>query len=188
MEYQEYQRRVIHRASHRWHSELMDIQDLKDTLEAFIEAGNRLDRVKKTLMYGRPFYMDTPGDCEELVAVGPVPIIEPRDQRLVHAMLGIATEGVEMMEAVYEFFFGEKNPGHFDLVNLQEEFGDVEWYRAFGLVDLGQTHEENIEQNDTKLEKRFGSTFSEEKANERDLEGERAALERRTCEGLEKDC
>lgn len=170
MRYEEYQRRVISRASHRWHSEKLCIADLGDVLSDFIEAGNRLDKVKKALMYGRDFTVNG----ITLPVEHPIPTPIERDQRLLHAMLGVATEGVEMMEAAFAYFF-ESKP--LDLVNLQEEFGDAEWYRAFALVDLGQSHEDNIAQNDAKLEKRFGSTFSEEKANNRDLETERKTLE-----------
>lgn len=183
MDYATYQQRVLARASHCWYNEKLDIEDLQEALKEFIESGNRLDRVKKALMYGRDFqYIE---GQENIPVQAPCPIPNERDQRLIHAMLGVATEGVEMMEAVQRFFFGDTDyegvkcvdSVPFDEVNLQEEFGDTEWYRAFGLSELNQTHEENIRQNDDKLEKRYGSTFTEEAANNRNLNTERKVLE-----------
>lgn len=175
MDYETYQTRVLARASHRWYADKVDVGDLEEVLQEFIRWGNALDGIKKSLMYGRD-YLSHPWSRGE----GPapvnhvIPVPDEIDQRLIHAMLGVATEGVEMMEAVQAFFFRGKK---FDQTNLQEEFGDTEWYRAFGLANLNQTDEANRIQNDTKLEARFGSTFTEEAANNRDLENERRLLE-----------
>lgn len=173
-----YRDRVLARASHHWHNTLVDIDDLREILVNFIEWGNRLDRVKKALMYGRAFEWDT--DSPGMPVESCVPELPEDYQRLIHAMLGIATEGVEMMEAVQQLFFlvDATRPGTFDITNLQEEFGDANWYYTFGLASLGQTAAENRAQNDAKLEARFGGTvFTEEAANERDLERERKELE-----------
>lgn len=176
MDYKLYQERVLGRASHRWHNERIPLSMLAIILREFIKWGNELDAVKKSLMYDRPFM----GELAGLASVDAETMPRPseQNQRLIHAMLGVATEGVEMMEAVQEFFFGTGEPG-FDLINLQEEFGDIEWYRALGLDALGQTDEQNREQNDAKLEKRYGSTFSEAKANNVDPAQERRVLEGR---------
>jgi hypothetical protein len=175
MDYDEYQKRVLDRASHRWHNERVPLHDFRKILENFIIWGNKLDAIKKGLMYDRE---PEPGTFSHQHPLSTVPTIPERDQRIFHAMIGVATEGVEMMEAAFEHFFGGV---HFDRVNLQEEFGDVEWYRAFGLSELRQTHEENIEQNDRKLELRYkGRQFTEQAANERDLDAERKANYRST--------
>lgn len=176
MDFATYQQRVLARASHRWHNEKLDAAMLEAVLTNYISWGQLLDKVKKSLMYGRDFY-NGQEPAGELICVPP-----EKDQRLIHAMLGIATEGVEMMEAVRDYFFGNGFNGYealkrFDLTNLQEEFGDVFWYYAFGLKELGQSDAENRAQNDAKLEKRFGAVFSEDKANNRDLDAERRTLE-----------
>lgn len=171
MDYAEYQRHVAARASTSFHGEMIERSDFYDALAFFISAGNRLDRVKKSLMYGRPYEEDyEPGN-----GIKEQPT--EQEQIIIHAILGFATEGVELVEALMKFFFeGEK----FDFINLQEEFGDGEWYRALGLTALGQTNAENLDQNDRKLEKRYGPVadgFTYKAANERDLTGERSILE-----------
>lgn len=174
---EEYTRRVLARASTQWHGEKIDVMDLKEVLSEFIEAGNLLDRAKKALMYGREFHYY--GDERD---AGPpiqeaTPPIPDHEQGIAHAILGVATEGVELVEALYAYLFENKQ---FDLVNLQEEFGDVNWYRTLGLHHVNQSHTENITQNDAKLETRFGPVeagFTYKSANERDLEAERFTLE-----------
>lgn len=172
---EQYTQHVLARASTQWHGEKMDFDMLKVVIEEFIEAGQRLDRVKKALMYGREFhYSDRSGPFGVDTETPPVP---EHEQAIAHAILGVATEGVELVEALYAYLFDNKP---FDLVNLQEEFGDVQWYRALGLQHVNQTHVENITQNDAKLEKRFGPVkdgFTYKAVNERDIEGERAVLE-----------
>lgn len=173
MQYRTYQQRVLGRASHRWHNEKLDTGDLAEVLDQFIYWGTALDSIKKALMYGRDF-VQHPGQTP-LAVNAPLPTPSEQDQLFCHAILGAATEGVELVEAMREFFFGESR--RFDPVNLQEEFGDMEWYRALGLYALGQTHEANLEQNNAKLELRFGKIFTEQAANSRDLTAERKLLE-----------
>ena len=171
----DYTMNVLARRSTQWHGDKMDTDDLKSALAEFIEAGNRLDRVKKTLFYGRDFRWDA--DQENLPVHTPTPAVGLQGTDIIHAILGAATEGVELVEALYKFFIDSPGDAGFDHVNLQEEFGDLAWYRALGLFALNQTHQQNIEQNDAKLEKRFGPAFTQEAANNRDLAGEREVLE-----------
>lgn len=171
---EEYTRRVLARASTQWHGERIDIDDLRTVLKQFIYWGNTLDSVKKALMYNRDFAW--PDDSVPRIE-NETPPIPDHEQGLAHAILGVATEGVELVEALYAYLFEGKQ---FDLVNLQEEFGDVNWYRTLGLHHVNQSHTENITQNDAKLETRFGPVeagFTYKSANERDLEAERFTLE-----------
>jgi hypothetical protein len=172
---EQYTRNVMARASTQWHGEKIDFEDLREALQEFIVAGNRLDRVKKALMYGRDFQYEKGHTGMPIVT--PTPPIPEHEQGIAHAILGAATEGVELVEALYGYLFDNKE---FDIINLQEEFGDLAWYRALGLQHVNQTHVENLIQNDAKLEKRFGPVdvgFTYKAVNERDLEGERAVLE-----------
>jgi NTP pyrophosphatase (non-canonical NTP hydrolase) len=171
----DYTMNVLARRSTQWHGDKMDFSDLRDVLAEFIEVGNRLDRAKKTLFYGRAFSW---GENADNFPIGtPTPAVGLQETDIIHAILGAATEGVELVEALHKFFFDSPGDEGFDHVNLQEEFGDLAWYRALGLFALNQTHQQNIEQNDAKLEKRFGPAFTQEAANNRDLAGEREVLE-----------
>lgn len=178
MDYATYQQRVLTRASHRWHNENVSFEAFAAIIEDFIEAGNQLDKLKKALMYGRELGINPYGNLglDPTDSITQLPSQEELGEpvcRLFHACIGLATEGVEMMEHMRDLF----NGAELDAVNMQEEFGDAEWYRAFGLATLGQTHEANLAQNDAKLEARFGPAFSEEAANNRDLATERNILE-----------
>lgn len=94
--------------------------------------------------------------------------------RLLHAILGIATESGELMDVLKKYFFYGKE---IDRTNLIEELGDLCWYIAvacdvlnIGLEDIWKT---NIE----KLRARYGDKFSSQKATNRDLDKERDILE-----------
>ena len=176
MKYTDYQKNVLARASKSFHGGKVPTTELLNALDQFIKWGNVLARAKKSLFYGRDFFPANPAfnAGEHFTTIDEDYQLTEKEQVLIHAILGHATESVELAEVLVKLMRGT---GTFDDVNIQEEFGDGEWYRALGLSQLGQTHEENLKQNDAKLERRFGKAFDPEKANERDLEGERAALE-----------
>lgn len=182
MEYSQYQQHVLARASTAFHGDKLPARTTHDILKTFIDIGNELDKVKKTLMYGRTYdgtlkdeyHSDGDVTMEQLVGE-----LDEREQGIIHAILGHATEGVELVEALFKRLFASEP---FDNINLQEEFGDGEWYRALGLHHVGQTHEENLVQNDAKLATRYGPVeegFKYKGANERDLDAERRCLEGR---------
>ena len=96
------------------------------------------------------------------------------DPRLFHALLGTITEHGELAIALGHGI----NDGDIDLVNVCEELGDSDWYKALFYeatgIDWGNVQEMIIK----KLEIRFrDKIFSEGEANERDLEAERELLE-----------
>lgn len=171
MNYEHYTRNVQARCSDEFHGHLVDECDFKIALAEFIEAGNRLDRLKKSLFYGQPFSYNE--GREGLVVDCPLETPNSFARTLIHAILGVATEGTELVEALFAYISDQP----WDIVNLCEEFGDLEWYRALGLSALGETNEHNLQRNDRKLELRFGPAFSAEGANTRDLEAERKILE-----------
>ena len=104
------------------------------------------------------------------------PVGTPRlDPFLLHAVLGILTEGVELFQAIHN------EP--LDQVHLLEEVGDVEWYLAIVYRYLQRLPEDARERNIAKLRRRFPDRFTEEGALKRDLQVERQALE-----GSDPDC
>jgi len=99
--------------------------------------------------------------------------------RLLHAVLGLASEAGEIADQLKKHFFYGKP---LDVVNLGEELGDMFWYQALMANELGTTHPEinfdSIEEtNIAKLKKRYGDKFSEQRAVKRNLDIERKILE-----------
>jgi NTP pyrophosphatase (non-canonical NTP hydrolase) len=94
--------------------------------------------------------------------------------KLLHAVLGLVSEVGEIADALKKHLIYGKP---LDLVNLVEEAGDVDWYKALLLDAIGSDIETAWERNIAKLEKRYGGEFTPEKALNRDLPAERAALE-----------
>jgi NTP pyrophosphatase (non-canonical NTP hydrolase) len=94
--------------------------------------------------------------------------------RLNHYVLGVGTEAGELQDAVKKHIaYGRVA----DAVNVVEECGDVLWYVARILKLLGFSFEDAMQMNINKLEKRFPEKFTEDAANNRDLETERTQME-----------
>lgn len=99
--------------------------------------------------------------------------------RCMHALLGMMSELGELADAFKKhLIYGAP----LDMVNLVEENGDQDWYRALFAdaikVGFAQAWEINI----AKLRKRFPDRFTSERALVRDLDGERATLEAGTAD------
>lgn len=103
--------------------------------------------------------------------------------RLLHSAMGICTEAGELMDVLKKHLFYGKP---IDYVNIQEEYGDLCWYKSLGLdvlvEELKQHSREEIEgfvqeKNIQKLAARYPEKFTCEKALERDLDKEREILE-----------
>lgn len=131
-------------------------------MKEFVKVGDKLDKIKKSLFYGKDnTFAFTRGTLEGL-----------RDQKLIdviHAILGICTESVELVEALQKPTLDE--------VNIKEELGDVLWYVAICCKTLDCTFEELMETNIAKLKARFPERFNEHDALNRNLDNERKVLE-----------
>lgn len=95
--------------------------------------------------------------------------------RLLHGAMGVSTEAGELLDAVKKHIFYGRD---LDNVNLAEELGDLLWYIHEIMdclhVELSWVMERNIE----KLKMRYkNQEFTEENANNRDLDIERKILE-----------
>ena len=99
---------------------------------------------------------------------------EVRNQRLLHAGIGLATESGEFLDALKKHVFYGKA---LDTVNLSEEMGDIFWYCALISDELGVDFAKVMETNIAKLKARYGDKFSEQKADHRNLQKERSILE-----------
>lgn len=101
-------------------------------------------------------------------------LTEGNKVQLLHALIGIVTESGELFDQFKKHIFYGKP---LDLVNLQEELGDLMWYIAILLDYLGISLEEIMAQNNAKLRARYPEKFTEDNALNRDLDGERKVLE-----------
>ncbi|MEE6250861.1 MAG: nucleoside triphosphate pyrophosphohydrolase family protein [Bdellovibrionota bacterium] len=99
---------------------------------------------------------------------------EVRNQRLLHAGIGLATESGEFLDALKKHVFYGKE---LDTVNLGEEMGDIFWYCAIIADELGLDFAKVMDTNIAKLKARYGEKFTEQAAQERDLNTEREILE-----------
>jgi NTP pyrophosphatase (non-canonical NTP hydrolase) len=95
--------------------------------------------------------------------------------RLLHASMGICTEAGELQDQLKKHIFYDKE---LDTVNLAEELGDLFFYSAVMLDELGLSFEEVMKNNIEKLRARYGEKFSKNKALKRDLKKERKILEK----------
>ncbi len=100
--------------------------------------------------------------------------MEEGDERLLHAGIGLATESGEFLDALKKHIFYGKP---LDRTNLKEEAGDLMWYIAIALDELGSSFEEVQATNIAKLRARYPEKFTEELAENRDLKTERKILE-----------
>lgn len=97
-----------------------------------------------------------------------------RAMRLMHATLGIATEAGEFVDLMKRQLFYGKHPTTAQIV---EELGDLMWYAAIAIDEIGASFEEVWAKNIAKLRVRYPDKFMEDKAINRDLPQEQKALE-----------
>lgn len=156
-------------AEKNYHYDKLTSAQLFSTIHNAIVALQELDAVKKTFAYGKELELDFDYGEED------IPVFKDRvDPDLVHAIIGIATEAGELLEALALSLFDDEE---FDVVNLKEEVGDVMWYIAIAAVRGNFTLKDSQVINILKLEKRYGEKFSVERALLRDLAAERGILE-----------
>lgn len=96
--------------------------------------------------------------------------------RTIHGIFGLITELGELTDVLKKYTFYGKPISEEDLVNLQEEIGDLMWYIAeicnANSWELDKIMYSNVE----KLRKRFPDKFSEHHALNRDLASEVESL------------
>ncbi len=78
--------------------------------------------------------------------------------RLLHMGIGMSGEAGEIIDSLKKHVIYGKE---LDKVNLVEECGDVLWYMANMLDELGVSFEEVMAQNAAKLQKRYPKGFTE---------------------------
>lgn len=97
-----------------------------------------------------------------------------QNPRILHGAMGCCTEAGELLDAVKKhIFYGRE----IDVINVKEEIGDLFWYLGILCHTYGWTFDEIWDINIAKLKQRYPEMFTEDKANNRDLDAERKILE-----------
>lgn len=161
---------------------------LLHALNALIAVGSILDLLKKNTFYKKPIDAVTYGDLWNALSHHTAMLgLENMDRvdgehaqkikiepRIFHAIIGAITEAAELAEALKKAICSSDN---IDLVNVLEEFGDINWYQAIAVDTLNGDFQKILERNIAKLKKRFPEKFTHENAINRNLQVERAVLE-----------
>lgn len=100
--------------------------------------------------------------------------VEHSQERLIHAQMGMQTETAEFTDALKKSLFYGKP---LDTVNLKEELGDLLWYVAIAMDELGTDFSTEAARVISKLKSRYPDKFTSECAENRNLETERKVLE-----------
>jgi len=163
-----------------------DTAVFKAVVEMFVACATLLDLYKKNIYYNKPINEDKWFGAMNTMhgAIHKIHRIKPSEEtntdildinsRILHAIIGIATESGELMEAVRAHLGVHDD---LDNVNLQEEIGDLNWYEAILIDALGADWDDIREKNIAKLKARYPNKFSSEDAVNRDLKAERKILE-----------
>ncbi len=117
----------------------------------------------------------TPDDCYAFDNV--------QTRQMMHAALGVSTEAGEILDVFKKYYAYGKAV---DLVNLDEEFGDLLWYIQLYANQRGRTLEYFIDMNMKKLSQRYKGAFSAQEAINRDLEKEREVLDAASLAGRDE--
>lgn len=159
--------------------------ELINVLTTFVAIGNLLDIIKKETFYNKQYPAI---QRESLISTALASIIELAapssaaeqvdlvdiDPRIFHGIVGIATEGTELIETLVK---SVRSGGTVDRTNIGEEIGDVCWYVAILLDSLSLDGDVILEAVIAKLRKRYPERFTSDAAINRDIDGERRLLE-----------
>jgi hypothetical protein len=174
-------------ASNQYHGNLVPHEHFKEVLTECISALEKLDRIKKTLFYGRDLGLtNIDYDGQVFCNCNMLPIIlESSDADeatsytdailIIHGIIGGATEKGELLEHLKDVLFTSTKK--LDATNIIEEIGDGHWYDAIIAKALNVSFDDVQRTNIAKLRARFGEKFTEYDANNRNLTNERKVLE-----------
>lgn len=167
---------------------IVNEQLLINALVLFSSAGQILDQIKKHVFYKKEY------DPEQLNStwllansalddLKGIPLSGQLNEstidinpRVFHAIIGIATEATELVEALQSQLMGNE----LDIVNVLEENGDIAWYQAIMMDELDGDWVKTLNAVIAKLKLRYPEKFTNDKAINRDLIKEREGLERDT--------
>ena len=155
--------------SAEYHDEIIFPHNLEYMFRQAVLAARRVDMVKKSLYYGKPFKGKQYPHLKTTIKHS------KHHKDVLHAVLGLYTEAGELLEHLWNVMSGECT---IDFVNMNEELGDLYWYMALIHNTLGTKPSESWIKNIDKLKTRYGDKFYVGRALNRDLKKERRTLER----------
>ena len=79
--------------------------------------------------------------------------------RLMTSAIGMLAESGEFTEIMKKIFFQGKEMTEDNRFHMKRELGDVLWYWIQGCIALGYSPEEVMQENISKLEKRYPNGF-----------------------------
>lgn len=146
-----------------------------------------LDSIKKNMFYNRPLMQDSNiktvlNNTKDLLNILSTQESFEKDStiedtqviRVVHSMIGAITEAAGELPSLVNATLEGRSLDH---INLNEEYGDILWYVDRGLDSVGVTIEQSLDTNIDKLSLRYPEGhFDDERANVRNLDGEREIL------------
>lgn len=158
----------------------------KELLAMFSDLAELLDGLKKSLFYGKDTKLEN-FYAKKLLSIknraytlskinisdALVKTETDLNSRLFHGILGILTESGELAEILLMHMDGKDT----DKIHIQEELGDHHWYHSIINDELQINPEETLTKNIKKLKARFPEKYSDELAENRNLEVERKVLE-----------
>jgi len=146
------------------------VELVRDLTKADEVLDGRLDQHKRALFYG---------DDSAKILRGPKVgdyLFQQLDEEkwdMLHAVLGVGTEGGEVLESFRGVLAHGAEP---DKENLKEELGDILYYAARLADPLDTSLLEIMQANNRKLRERFPEEFTQEDALERDTDAEKEAM------------
>lgn len=160
-----------------------------NALNAISNFTELMDIVKKSIFYGKPVnhqlvsqfilntsafmhFMQAATHHDEHSKVYNDSFSEP-NMRILHGALGMFTEAGELLQAVLR----QMETGELDMVNVAEETGDIDWYKAIVHDETGISEDTVRAKVIAKLQARYGDKFTADAAINRNLDAERKVLE-----------
>lgn len=121
------------------------------------------DYVKSAVQFDMPNkdYTEPIEFCEYNNNINSAFVKNPNVIRLVHASLGMSGEVGEVVDHIKKLLMYQKQ---LDKEKVLEEIGDVLWYMAIMIDELGSSFDDIMEMNIQKLSKRYANGFTKEDA------------------------
>ena len=183
-----YQSEAIRTLSTQFYGQQVGIDLLRYLIERLVNTGDDLDIAKKILFYGKNgvgwLHHDLMEGVEHPIfasgrvlpdMVDTMPPLSDRDIDMLHAMIGVTTEAIELLQNTISILNGRSAVK--DYSNIVEEMGDIYWYLAVLQKVTGISEEKVKNKNIMKLRARYPEKFTSEDALNRDLDKEKDALD-----------